>query len=501
MNFNSVEFLIFLPVVLLLYFIVPHKFRWLILLVASYYFYMSWNAWLIFLILGTTLVSYLAAILIDRTEKKNLKKLYLIVTLVVCLGVLAFFKYFNFLLSGVIDFLNLFRMNLNDVSLNIILPVGISFYTFQTLSYVIDVYRGTSKAEKHFGYYALFVCYFPQLVAGPIERPGDLLPQLKEKHDFSWDNLFCGLRIMLVGFFYKCVVADFFAVFVDNVFGNAQEATGLSVLIASALFIIQMYCDFAGYSEIATGAARMMGVKLTRNFNRPYLSVSYTEFFRRWHITLNRWFTDYVYIPLGGNRKGKVRKIINTFVVFLLCGLWHGANWTYVLWGAFAAVVISMESVLKNPIKNFLSGHGIDVHGDIVTLLRRIVFWAFLATSGILFRSTSVEHAGEMFVKLFTAWNFKNGFLEASLGNLGIGVFSILQIVLCIVCLDRIFFFGEYGREREEDVLPLAEGGTLADGDEANRSVFYVYVLLAIAFGWIALLSAGDSSAFAYFQF
>lgn len=349
MNFNSIEFLIFLPVVLLLYWILPHRARWVLLLIASYYFYMSWNVELIFLILGTTLVSYVAAILIEKTDKKWLKRLYLIITLIVCLGVLFFFKYFNFVLSGVIAFLNLFSVNISPISLDIILPVGISFYTFQTLSYVIDVYRGDFKAEKHIGYYALFVSYFPQLVAGPIESAGNLLPQLKQKHKLNEEDIFSGLRIMLCGFFRKCVVADFLGIFVNKVFADIAGADSLSVFVAGALFCLQMYCDFAGYSEIAMGAARMMGVKLMVNFDRPYLSRSYTEFFRRWHISLNRWFTEYLYIPLGGNRKGKIRKILNTVIVFALCGLWHGADVTYILWGLYAAFFVSIESLIKNP--------------------------------------------------------------------------------------------------------------------------------------------------------
>ncbi|HIU01313.1 MAG TPA: hypothetical protein IAB64_04995 [Candidatus Coproplasma excrementavium] len=255
MNFNSLQFLIFLPVVLLMYWLLPHRLRWVLLLLASYYFYMSWNAWLVFAILGTTIISYLSAILIERTERRSLKKLFLVLMAIISLGLLVYFKYYNFLIQSAVDFLNLFRMNIESPSLDIILPVGISFYTFQTLSCVIDVYNGSLKAERHFGYYALYVSYFPQLVAGPIERAGDLLPQLKAEHFFSREDFESGFRILLVGFFRKCVVADFCSLFVNNVFANLGEATG-----------------------IAMGCARMMGVKLTRNFNRPYLAQSYTEF-------------------------------------------------------------------------------------------------------------------------------------------------------------------------------------------------------------------------------
>ena len=229
-----------------------------------------------------------------------------------------------------------------------------SFYTFQTLSYVIDVYRGDFEAEKHFGYFALFVSFFPQLVAGPIERPGKLLPQLKEERKFRKEYFTEGMEFLLIGFFRKCVIADMCGVFVNHVFADLSQANALSVTLAALLFFVQIYCDFAGYSEIAMGSARLMGMSLSRNFNKPLLSASYTEFFRRWHITLNQWFTQYVYIPLGGNRKGKARKILNTLIVFALCGLWHGANWTFVLWGLVAGVAVSVETLLKKSPKNSL---------------------------------------------------------------------------------------------------------------------------------------------------
>ena len=292
MSFNSLEFLVFLPVVVLLYWLLPHKARWILLLVASYIFYMSWNVWLIGLILITTVTAYVAGIGIDRSENKKTKKIWLVVTLVVCLGLLVFFKYINFILESVVGVIRLFDVKQDELVLNIILPVGISFYTFQTLSYVIDVYRGDFKAERHFGYFALYVSYFPQLVAGPIERPQNLLPQLKERHNIDENDMLTGAKWLLSGFFRKCVVADFCGIFVDKVYADLGGANALAVFIASALFLIQIYNDFAGYSEIALGSARLMGVKLSKNFDRPLTSTSYTEFFRRWHLTLNQRFTQ-----------------------------------------------------------------------------------------------------------------------------------------------------------------------------------------------------------------
>lgn len=499
MNFNSLAFLIFLPVVLLLYWILPHRFRWVLLLVASYYFYMSWNPWLIFLILATTLVSYLAGIFIGKSEKKGVKRLWLVLTIIISIGALIFFKYFNFLLQSAIDFLNLFSLRLNSVSLNIILPIGISFYTFQTLSYVIDVYKGKFKPEKHLGYYALFVCYFPQLVAGPIERPGDLIPQLKEPHKLNFDDLLVGFRILLVGFFYKCAVADVLGIYVNKVFADVSNANALSIFLAGFLFSVQMYCDFAGYSEIATGAARMMGVKLSRNFNRPYMCTSYSDFFRRWHITLTRWFTYYIYIPLGGNRKGTARRIINTFIVFLLCGLWHGANWTYLLWGLYAAFFLNLEGLIKKPIGNFLRKKGINTGSKVVVALRVVGMYFILIPAAIIFRASDLQQAGQMLGMLFTTWGFSPEYFSAAMANLGMSVLVILQVILSIVAEVLVWHFGEIGRDAPEDLssLPPAEAKSI----RAHRLLTTAYLVLAIGVCWVALLGSGASSAFQYFQF
>lgn len=495
MNFNSLQFLIFLPVVLLLYWLLPHKARWVLLLVASYYFYMSWNAWLVFLIFGTTLVSYLAAIAISRTEKKRWKKFWLVLATTVCLGVLFFFKYFDFLLGSVIDFLNLFSLGIDDYALDLLLPVGISFYTFQTLSYVADVYTGKFKAEKHFGYYALFVCYFPQLVAGPIERPGDLLPQLRARHELNFDDLAAGLRIFLYGFFLKCALADFLGIFVNNVFGNLDRANSLSVFCAGLLFVLQMFGDFAGYSLIATGAARMMGVRLTRNFDRPYLATSYTNFFRRWHITLTRWFTDYLYIPLGGSRKGKARKILNTFIVFFLCGLWHGANWTYVIWGLWMGCLISAESLLRKPFASFCQKSGLDPNGTMFVLLRRILMWCSLAFASVIFRSASIEQLAEVYTVLFT--RFQNYF-DGAVISLGLTPLSVLLIALVVTGMGALNNFAEYQPSAQKSPL-LSKAAERTE--YARRASVYYYLILVIAVFWLSLLGRQGASAFLYFQF
>lgn len=501
MNFNSLEFLIFLPVVLIGFMLLPHKIRWAWLLISSYYFYMSWNAWLIFLILGTTVVSYASAIAIDRVKNKKIKTLFLVLTLIVCLGTLIFFKYFNFLIQSAIDFLNLFSMNINSVALDIILPVGISFYTFQTLSYVIDVYRGKFKPEYHFGYYALFVSYFPQLVAGPIERPGDLLPQLKADRRPDAEDISSGLRILLTGFFRKCVVADFCGVYVTNVFGNLGNANSLAVFMAGTLFLVQIYCDFAGYSEIAAGAARLMGVKLSKNFDRPFLSVSFTEFFRRWHITLSKWFADYVYIPLGGNRKGTVKKIINTFIVFGLCGLWHGANWTYVAWGLSMAFFISIESLLRKPFGRLCEKVRIDLNNSAVKLFRRVLLFMCLVPTVLMFRASSLSQFGIAFAALFTRGGLSAAYFVSAFNVLGISTLGFIQIILSIICMAMIYGFSEFGRTESQPLFcPLYEKSR-SRALYSQRIAVYLYAALAVGLCWFALMAGGDMSSFAYFQF
>ena len=342
MVFNSFAFLVFFPIVLVLYRVLPKKARWVMLLAASYFFYMSWQADLIYLILFTTVISYSCALGIEKAKKQGVKRLLAVTVAAASLGVLFFFKYFNFLADTVCSLINLFGADLK-FSLDLMLPVGISFYTFQTLSYVIDVYRGKMKAERHFGYYALYVSYFPQLVAGPIERPENLLPQLKADNPPSPYMTSMGLKMMAVGFFKKIAVADQISRVVDLIYSSASDGgselfNGFTVLVATALFSVQIYCDFSGYTDIAIGCAKIMGINLMQNFKDPYSAVNIRDFWRRWHISLTSWFTDYVYIPLGGSRCSRAKHYANIFIVFLLSGIWHGAAWTYIIWGVIHGV-------------------------------------------------------------------------------------------------------------------------------------------------------------------
>ena len=334
MLFNSFTFIVFFIAVSALYFVLPHKIRWILLLAASCIFYMAWNPKLIILILITIFINYTAALYIYKYKKQKGKKI-LILTLFIDFGLLFIFKYLGFMNDTL---LALFGDNWPIKTLNIILPMGISFYTFQAASYTIDVYRGTIKPERHFGIFALFVMFFPQLVAGPIERSENLLPQFYEKHKFDFERIISGLRIMMWGFFKKIVIADRAATAVNAIYNSAQSYSGLYLVIATVLFAFQIYCDFSGYSDIAKGCARVLGFRLMDNFKNPYLSGSIKEFWRRWHISLSTWFMDYIYIPLGGNRAGKLKKYRNLIVTFLISGLWHGANWTFVLWGGIHGI-------------------------------------------------------------------------------------------------------------------------------------------------------------------
>lgn len=488
MSFNSWQFLIFLPLVVLVYWLLPHRARWAMLLVASYIFYLSWNVWLIVLIMITTVTAYGFAIGIEGTRSVRLKKPFLAITLIICLGLLVFFKYINFLIESVVGVIRLFNAEQDGIALNILLPVGISFYTFQTLSYVIDVYRGDYKAERHFGYFALYVSYFPQLVAGPIEKPQTLLPQLRREHKFNEEDMLEGGRWLLSGFFRKCVVADFCGIFVNRVYADPGSSSGLAVLVASALFLIQIYNDFAGYSEIAMGSARLMGVKLSKNFDKPLTSTSYTEFFRRWHITLNQWFTQYVYIPLGGNRKGTARKIINTLIVFALCGLWHGASWTFVLWGLTAGVMISVETLLRRLFARLCEGAKIDLENPAVRLVRRGLMVLLFTFSSVLFRAQSLGEAGMAFGQIFTAF----GTIEVAVADLDISGLQLIQLAVFIAGMTAVYRLPSDAKEKP---LPLA-----ADRATVDISV-YVYGITAVMLCWLGLLAMGDSSAFQYFQF
>ena len=458
MNFNSLEFLVFFAVVFVLHWALPHRFRWALLLVASWLFYFWWNPWTGLLLVGATLVSWLCAKGIVRTEKTAARRALLALALTASLGCLGVFKYTGFFASiaGL------------ELAWQIILPVGISFYTFQTLSYVIDVYQGRVAAEVHFGYYALFVSFFPQLVAGPIERPENLLPQLQAQRRFSTDDLAAGGWLLLEGYFKKIVIADGLAPFVDRVFGAPGEALGPEVVLATVLFGVQIYCDFSGYSGIARGAAKLLSIDLMENFRRPYEAKTIREFWRRWHISLTSWFTDYVYIPLGGNRNGLPRQISNILIVFLLSGLWHGAGWTFVLWGLIHGLYqvggVLLERLRTSPA---------EADGG-PALPARVRTFALVSFPWLFFRAASLEDAAVLLSRIFTGWGGVPAVLE-----------QVLPMTLPLVCLPLI--------ER------LTDGQKRRDWSVSALAVFCA--VAAIGLAWLAQLAGGGQNAFIYFQF
>jgi alginate O-acetyltransferase complex protein AlgI len=346
MLFNSLDYLFFLPLVVALYYLLPHRLRWMLIFVSSCFFYMAFIPKYILVLFAIIGIDYTAAIWMEKLSGQPRKRL-LMVSLFANIGILAFFKYFGFANQTLIDFFALFGKEFKAYDLGIILPIGLSFHTFQSMSYTIEVYRGHQKAEKHLGYFANYVLFFPQMVAGPIERYATLGEELRKKQTLNYQNLSAGFRLLLLGFVVKMVVADQLAPFVNQVYAAPTEYNQLQIFLALVFFSFQIYADFFGYSLIAQGSARLLGVHIMDNFKTPYFSASVSEFWRRWHISLSTWFRDYVYIPLGGNRTSIGRWALNTLLVFGISGLWHGANWTFIVWGLLHGVFLLLEKPFK----------------------------------------------------------------------------------------------------------------------------------------------------------
>lgn len=400
MLFNSIEFLIFLPIVVIVYFLLNYRHRWIFLLIASYYFYMSWKPEYIILIVVSTLVDYVCGLQMGQAKNQKTKKLLLIISLVSNLGILFCFKYFNFFNDSFREVFHYYSIGYFIPDFDLLLPVGISFYTFQTLSYTIEVYRGKMQPEKHLGRFALFVSFFPQLVAGPIERASNLIPQFETKFNFDYERMRSGLLLIGWGLFKKVVIADRLALFVNEAYNNVHEYQGISFFIATVFFAFQIYCDFSGYSDIAIGTAKIMGYDLMENFKRPYFSKSVSEFWKRWHISLSTWFRDYLYIPLGGNRMSKPRVYFNLFITFLVSGLWHGANWTFVVWGGLNGLYLLFPLWYKSTTDKL----GI---GNIKFGKRMNVFITFslICFAWIFFRANTIGDAQYIITHLFSGWD------------------------------------------------------------------------------------------------
>jgi alginate O-acetyltransferase complex protein AlgI len=483
--FNSFTFLVFFPVVAAIYFALPHRWRWAWLLAASCYFYMAFIPVYILILFFTIAIDYVAGIMIESAEGRK-RKLYLTASIVANVGVLAVFKYFNFLNANARAIAEVFHFPYDIRSLNFILPIGLSFHTFQAMSYTIEVYRGRQKAERHVGIYALYVMFFPQLVAGPIERPQNLLHQFYEEHFFEYERVANGIRRMAIGLFMKVVIADRLSRYVNAVYSDVSSYTGLTLIIATVFFAFQIYCDFAGYSMMAIGAAEVMGFKLMNNFDRPYLSRSISEFWSRWHISLSTWFRDYVYIPLGGNRVARGRWYYNLFMTFVLSGLWHGASWTFVIWGALNGFYLIFALVTKDVRSRITRATGLASAPRVHAVIKVLVTFTLSCIAWVFFRAPGIHAALHVFHGSL-AMPRSAQLVPLSLRGVGITKFEFLYAVALIVGLVVV----EVASTRTDLIRKF-----LAQPVWVRWPSYYV-ACMAI---WILGVS-GAARAFIYFQF
>ena len=484
MLFNSLDFAIFLPIVFLLYWFVFQKNLKLqntLIVVASYIFYGWWDWRFLSLIIFSTVVDYLIGQKLRTEDRQSKRKVLLWTSIVVNLGFLGFFKYYNFFLENFVDAFSLFGMQINANSLKIILPVGISFYTFQTLSYTIDVYRNKLEPTKDFIAFSAFVCFFPQLIAGPIERATNLLPQFYKKRIFEYHKAVDGMRQILWGLFKKVVIADNCAEFANQIFNNSADMNGSTLMLGAIFFTFQIYGDFSGYSDIAIGTSRLFGFDLKQNFATPYFSRDIAEFWRRWHISLSTWFRDYLYIPLGGSRGGTLMKVRNTFIIFIVSGFWHGANWTFIVWGALNAVYF-MPLLLLN--KNRANTDTV-AQGKYLPTLREffnmVITFALTVLAWVFFRAENIEHA----------WSYLSGIFSESI--LQIPYFPGIGLTIPIVVLIILFVIVEWlGREYKYAIANL----DLKIKRPLKWTIYLTIILISYFFG-----NFSENIEFIYFQF
>lgn len=498
MLFNSLHFVAFFIIVTTLYFALPHRYRWLLLLLSSFYFYMAFLPVYVLILLVTIVVDYFAGIYIAKSEGGR-RKLFLVLSLVANIGFLSFFKYYDFLIdtintvfhaglpfmkdlwlsSHIIVWNNWVNSHLNlmgtdlPILKNVILPIGLSFHTFQAMSYTIEVYRGHQKPERKFGIYALYVMFYPQLVAGPIERPQNILHQFYEKHDFDYDRVVSGLRLVLWGMVKKVVIADRLAIYVNAVFGNIQHHSAQSLTLATLFAAAQVYCDFSGYSDIALGTARVMGFDLMVNFRRPYFSRSFQELWQRWHISLTTWFRDYLFFPLGGTRKGALRGMLNLIFVFFISGLWHGASWTFVIWGTSQGVVLVVERLIR-PITSKIV-RGLRGAATFVCTLTTFVVFCLANPMFICKNMTDVGH----FYKILFTW--KPGHLYKGEPPTAIQYCVIVFMLLFVV---------EFIQEYYPNIKFIS-----------NKNVMVRYSAYAGLLTLLLTIGVFNGSQFVYFQF
>lgn len=474
MIFNSVEFAFFLPIIFFLYWLLKRhlKLQNLLVLIASYIFYGWWDWRFLTLIFFSTFSDYVIGRLMTITSIARQKKILLWFSIIINIGILCYFKYFNFFLENFYNLFGILQSDLKFNSLDIILPVGISFYTFQTLSYTIDIYRGNLKAEKDFIAFAAFVSFFPQLVAGPIERATNLLPQFRINRKFDYSMAVDGLRQILWGLFKKIVIADNCAIYANQIFNNHDDFNGSTLLLGAIFFAFQIYGDFSGYSDIAIGTSKLFGINLMRNFAFPYFSRDIAEFWRRWHISLSTWFRDYLYIPLGGSKGNLMMKIRNTFIIFIVSGFWHGAKWTFVIWGALNALFFLPLLLVNKNRKNLGSVHLKSIGSIVLTFLLVVIAWIF-------FRSENLVQAWDIITTIFSERLFE------------LPSFSVLLAAVNLIVLILILIGIEwYGRESE-----FGFDGLIKSKKIGFRYLSYFLIIISII--WFG----ADNQDFIYFQF
>ncbi len=482
MFFNSIDFAIFLPLVFILYWFVINKnlkLQNFLIVVSSYVFYGWWDWRFLFLILFSTMVDFSVGILLKNQNNQTKRKLLLWTSVLVNLGFLGFFKYYNFFLDNFIDAFSFFGMQIKANSLNIILPVGISFYTFQTLSYSIDVYKRKLEPTKDFIAFAAFVSFFPQLVAGPIERARNLLPQFYSKRTFDYSKAVDGMRQILWGLFKKMVIADNCAEFANQIFNNSADMNGSTLVLGAIFFTFQIYGDFSGYSDIAIGTARLFGFHLMKNFAFPYFSRDIAEFWRRWHISLSTWFRDYLYIPLGGSRGGTLMKIRNTFVIFIVSGFWHGANWTFIVWGALNAIYflpLLLTNNNRNNIEIVAQGKNLP---SIKELFQILITFGLTVIAWIFFRANNVGHAISIIKNIFS----KNLFTCPE-------IYDLWSFLILLPLLFIFIIIEWFGREWDYPMKKL--------GFKWHPCFRWGMYLLLFT---LTLLLSGSEQDFIYFQF
>ena len=490
MLFNSAHFIVFFPIVILVYYVLPQRGRYLWLLAASYYFYMSWNPKYIVLLLFSTAVTYASGRLLAAAKNTTRRKLIVAASFILNLGVLFYFKYINMAADILVRVLGKLHIYLTIPSFDVVLPVGISFFTFQALSYTVDVYRGEIYAEKNFFRYALYVSFFPQLVAGPIERSKNLLRQLAVPKPFEFERAREGIFLMLWGYFLKLVLADRIAIVVNTVYNHYTEYQGWYFIVATVLFAFQIYCDFAGYSTIAIGAAKILGVNLMENFDAPYTAQSVAEFWRRWHISLTSWFRDYLYIPLGGSRKGKLRKNANRMIVFLTSGLWHGASIHFVVWGGINGLYQIIGETLMPVRERLIRLFRLNPDSFGFRLYRTLVTFVLVDLSWVYFRAEGFRAANMIVRSMVTA---KNPWVlfDGSLYTLGLDGPNFRLMIVSIFILLAADIAKRCGITIREKII--------------EQDYLFRWVFIACAVVFILLFGVwgpGYSAAnFIYFQF